>query len=111
MAVAALRHGTGEFAADAADQVAEGAQGSAGGEVVALADEDPGAVRQMVGKGLDQARLADTGLSEDEHHGSGPVRRLPRGRGQSRQLGLPLEDPPVHAPDSATGDAGTPLLH
>jgi hypothetical protein len=43
------------------------------------------------------------GLTEDERHRARPVRRLTRGGGQERQLGLTFEDPPVHSPIPYTG--------
>ena len=96
--VTAVRDGSGQLGTHTADEVAERPQRAPSGEIIALADQDPSTPGKPVGQRPDQARLADSGLTEDERHRTGPVRRLPRGRDQQRQLALTFEDPPIHPP-------------
>ena len=64
--VAGLERGR-QRAADAARQVPERPQHSRRGQIVAVADEQARLGRQHGPHGVDQARLADPGLADDEH--------------------------------------------
>ena len=85
-----------QLGADAADQIAERAQGPAGGQVVAVSDEQPALRRQRRPERLDQAGLTDPGLAADKHDRAGAGRCLPRGGGQLGQLVLALQHQPAH---------------
>jgi hypothetical protein len=81
VAVPAVLQGPGQAGADAADEVTERAEGTAGGEVVAVPDQEPALGGQDPPGRLDQARLADPGLPGDEHHRARTGRGFPRRRG------------------------------
>ena len=82
VAFAAVRYSAAELGSDAADQVAERAEGPRSRQIIAVADEHPALGRQAGAQRLDQAGLADPSLAHDQHNGPVPVGGLTHGTGE-----------------------------
>jgi len=79
VAFAAVRYGAAELGSDAADQITERAKGPWCGQIIAVANQHPAFGGQVRAQRLDQAGLADPGLTLDQHNGPVPVGGLPHG--------------------------------
>src|SRR5215470_4105805 len=64
VAVTAIRHSAAELGSDAADKVAERAQGPRSRQIIAVADEHPALGGQVRAQSLDQAGLAEPRLAQ-----------------------------------------------
>nr|WP_233507048.1 hypothetical protein [Jiangella anatolica] len=94
---AALQLG-GEVGTHAVDHVPERSERARRHQVVAVADQHPSVGRHPSPHRVDQPRLADPGLAEDQDHMPGAGGRLPHQVGEIDQLTIPLDKSPVHAP-------------
>ena len=82
----------GQPGPDGAGQIAERPKGPGRAQVVTVADQQPPLGRQQPAQRLDQARLADPGLAQDQHQPAVPGRRLAGGGRELGQLVLAFED-------------------